>query len=71
MTYPYEGLQSILDYSQLNQDWARWRYVQQLIATANGRYHIRHPNLNLAINQADGIDLRPLSFSEWLGQVWV
>ncbi|KAK4104219.1 NAD(P)-binding protein [Parathielavia hyrcaniae] len=46
-------------------DWAQWLYFQRLLQTANGRYHVRQPNLNEAIPQ-----VQPLTFRSWLEHVW-
>lgn len=46
-------------------DWAQYQYFQRLLQTANGRYHVRQPNLN------EATQVQPLTFRTWLENVWV
>jgi hypothetical protein len=71
VTHSYQEALSQAEFSREMQDWGRWRYYQRLLETANGRYFFRHPNLNEAIRQHDGVEVRPLRFRDWLQQqIW-
>jgi hypothetical protein len=55
---------------QQNEDWVRWHYLQRLIATANGRYNFRQPNLNEALTQVGLMTTPPMNFRQWVEAVW-
>ncbi|KAK4122494.1 NAD(P)-binding protein [Parathielavia appendiculata] len=61
----YQEVEAQAEACQQRGDWAQWYYFQRLLQTANGRYHVRQPNLN------EATQVQPLSFRRWLENVWV
>ena len=60
----YQDAEGLAEEGRRNNDGVTWHYYQRLLQTANGRYHVRHTNLNEAVN------MRPMRFRAWLEQIW-
>ncbi|KAL2167085.1 hypothetical protein VTG60DRAFT_1705 [Thermothelomyces hinnuleus] len=60
----YQEVEAQAEACQQRGDWAQWYYFQRLLQTANGRYHVRQPNLN------EATQVQPLTFRRWLDNVW-
>lgn len=67
---PYRDLRAELARAEQGRRRERYAHVQRLISTANGRYHFGRANLNDLVAQSDYVDVRPVSFRNWLRQVW-
>ncbi len=65
VTRHYQEVEAQAEACQQREDWAQWNYFQMLLQTANGRYHVRQPNLDGASQ------VQPPAFIEWLKNVWV
>lgn len=63
-------IQAYLSYYAQMGEFERVAYYQRLLATANGRYDFSQATLNEAVNQSAHVDVRPASFSAWLGSIW-
>ncbi|KAL7623009.1 hypothetical protein AAE478_006688 [Parahypoxylon ruwenzoriense] len=63
-TRPYEEIIQWLRYYEQNRDEAKWYSMQHLLQTADGRYNFREANLN------DEVQVQPLTFRQWLYNVW-
>ncbi|KAK2615908.1 hypothetical protein N8I77_002630 [Diaporthe amygdali] len=70
ITREYSEIQAHLNYSMNTNDWRRWFYFQQLLATADGRYNLGRPNLNDLINETPGVNVVPERFADWLRRTW-
>lgn len=68
--HSYQDALAQAEYYQQTEDWGRWHYFQRLIATADGRYSFRQPNLNEVLVQAGLISAPPLTFKQWVEGVW-
>lgn len=68
--YKYQDALARAEMFQQNGDWAQWQYLQRLIATANGRYNFRQPNLNETLTQAGLMTSPPMNFTQWLEAFW-
>ncbi|KAK2070242.1 hypothetical protein P8C59_004754 [Phyllachora maydis] len=44
--------------------------LHRLLQTANGRYDVRHPNVDDMLHQHGGADVQPTGFRAWLQQIW-
>lgn len=67
---PYKNLRAELARAEQARRYERSAYIRRLISTANGRYHFGRANLNDMIAQSEFVDIRPISFRDWLHQVW-
>ncbi|KAF7560878.1 hypothetical protein G7046_g3253 [Stylonectria norvegica] len=65
-----DALQLWIDHYARHGDFERVVYYQRLLATANGRYDFGHPTLNAAVDSSDLVDVRPLTFRQWLFSVY-
>lgn len=70
VAYSFRDLQSHLEYYRDLGDWDRWRYFQNLIATASGRYYFNRANLNDMVEQSDVVEVVPTGFRDWLWRAW-
>lgn len=61
---PYEEIEQWLRYYEQNGDQAKWFTMQHLLQTANGRYTFGDANLN------DMVDVQPMTFRQWLCEIW-
>ncbi|ORY57310.1 isoflavone reductase [Pseudomassariella vexata] len=61
---PYDLLLSWQQYYEDNQNWERWRQMEHLIQTANGRYNYSEANLNNLVN------FEPVGLGQWLAAIW-
>ncbi|KAL1875936.1 hypothetical protein VTK73DRAFT_9720 [Phialemonium thermophilum] len=69
--YRYQDALAQIEYCQANGEWARWHYLQRLLATADGRYHVRQTNMSEALAAAAvQLEVRPIRFRQWLERVW-
>ncbi|POS80034.1 isoflavone reductase [Diaporthe helianthi] len=68
--HQYGDLQSHLEYAIETSNWRRWCYLQQLLATADGRYALGRPNLNELVDEAPGVSVVPERFADWLRRSW-
>lgn len=68
--HQYGDLQSHLEYAIETSNWRRWCYLQQLLATADGRYAVGRPNLNELVDDAPGVSVVPERFADWLRRSW-
>ncbi|KAK4164845.1 hypothetical protein QBC43DRAFT_261290 [Cladorrhinum sp. PSN259] len=66
----YQEVEMQAEQAQGNGDWDRYYYLQRLLQTANGRYHIRSPNLHDFVNQTEGTAVHPMRFRAWLEYYW-
>lgn len=66
----YKDLRGLLVQAADNGNDERHGYIQRLISTANGRYHFGRANLNDLVNQSDVVNVQPMTFREWLRQIW-
>ncbi|KAK4241648.1 hypothetical protein C8A03DRAFT_41002 [Achaetomium macrosporum] len=65
VTRQYQEVEAQAEAYQQRGDWAHWYYLQRLLQTANGRYHVRQTNLN------DAVEFQPMTFRRWLENVWI
>ncbi|AEO62292.1 71bbebfe-ce0f-4246-b667-2b3836fc96ab [Thermothielavioides terrestris] len=64
VTRHYQEVEAQAESCLQRGDWAQWYYFQRLLQTANGRYHVRQPNLN------EATQVQPMPFRTWLESVW-
>jgi hypothetical protein len=62
--YTRGALQDHLSYARAVSDRTREGLIQHMIATADGRYDFRDPNLNSAVS------ITPQRFRDWLASAW-
>ncbi|KAK8050630.1 isoflavone reductase family protein [Apiospora phragmitis] len=64
VTRPYNELLSWLQYYEEHQDERQYNHMQQLVQTANGRFHFSDPNLN------EMVPIQPVGLRPWLQEIW-
>lgn len=69
-SHQYGDLPSLLEYAIETGNWRRWCYLQQLLATADGRYALGQPNLNELVDESPGVSVVPERFADWLTRSW-
>ncbi|KAL1877891.1 hypothetical protein Daus18300_002244 [Diaporthe australafricana] len=76
ITHEYQDIQAHLSYAIETSDWRRWFYLQQLLATADGRYALGRPNLSELVDGAGPggapavSAVVPERLVDWLRRVW-
>jgi hypothetical protein len=65
VTRQYQEVEAQAEQYHQRGDWAQWYYLQRLLQTANGRYHVRQTNLN------EAVQLQPMTLRGWLENVWI
>ncbi|KAK4191175.1 hypothetical protein QBC35DRAFT_22921 [Podospora australis] len=66
----YQEVEGQIVLARTTGDWPQYYYLQRLLQTANGRYHVRSPNLNDAVNQSEATQVHPVTFRAWLDYYW-
>ncbi|KAK7969059.1 hypothetical protein PG996_002501 [Apiospora saccharicola] len=64
ITRPYNEILSWLQHYEDHQDWTHWYHMQQLVQTANGRFHFSDPNLN------ELVPIQAVGLRTWLQEIW-